>query len=79
MHPDEIATDADLVRRLLVAQFPESATSWPFTFQKCHSAKEWRRPTAEEMEKARKFYGEFPNAPGELWLFGGDATTTPKI
>ena len=25
MHPDEIATDADLVRRLLVAQFPEWA------------------------------------------------------
>ena len=34
----------------IVAQFPESATSWPFTFQKCHPAKEWRRPTAEEME-----------------------------
>lgn len=41
----------------IVAQFPESETSWPFTFRQCHPAKRWRRPTDEEKEKAMKFYG----------------------
>ena len=42
----------------ILAQFPESKTSWPFTFQSCHPVKHWRRPTDEEMAKARIFYGE---------------------
>ena len=41
----------------LVAQFPESAASWPFTFQKCHPAKKWRRPDEDELFKALAFYG----------------------
>jgi hypothetical protein len=46
----------------LVAQFPESKTSWPFTVQGCHPAKSWRRPTDDEMRRAKIFYGESPNA-----------------
>lgn len=41
----------------IIAQFPESETSWPFTFRHCHPAKRWRRPTDEEIAKADKFYG----------------------
>ena len=42
---------------LIVAQFPESNKSWPYTFQGCHSVNKWRRPTDEELEKAKKFHG----------------------
>ncbi|HEY3898952.1 MAG TPA: hypothetical protein VGM54_10085 [Chthoniobacter sp.] len=42
----------------IVAQWPESIQRWPYTFQRCHPAKRWRRPTEEEMAKARNFYGE---------------------
>lgn len=47
-------------RRILaiVAQWLESATSWPYTFKGCHPVKEWRRPTKEELFKARIFYGK---------------------
>ena len=45
----------------IVAQFPESEKRWPYTFKGCHPVKEWRRPSADEMEKARKYYGESPN------------------
>src|SRR5437762_2936087 len=31
----------------VVAQWPESETSWPYTFQKCHPAKRWRRPNED--------------------------------
>lgn len=41
----------------IVAQFPESQTSWPFTFRQCHPAKRWRRPTDDERKKAQVFYG----------------------
>lgn len=40
----------------IVAQFPESETSWPYTFQACHPAKQWRRPTVEELARAKHFY-----------------------
>lgn len=31
----------------ILAQFPESENSWPYTFKSCHPAKGWRRPTDE--------------------------------
>lgn len=40
-----------------VAEFPESVTSWPYTFHGCHPATEWRLPTEEELFKAQLFYG----------------------
>lgn len=44
---------------LIVAQqpVPPEAGVWPYTFQGCHSATKWRRPTDEELEKARIFHG----------------------
>jgi len=41
----------------IVAQWPESKDSWPFTFQGCHPVKRWRRPSAEELSRAQHFYG----------------------
>lgn len=46
----------------VLAQWPESDKSWPFTFKNCHPVKEWRRPTDEEMAKALHFYGNTPSA-----------------
>lgn len=40
----------------LVAQWPESEKSWPYTFKRCHPVKRWRRPTEEELAKALHFY-----------------------
>jgi hypothetical protein len=40
----------------LVAQFPESETSWPFLFKGSHPVNQWRRPTEAELEKAKTFY-----------------------
>lgn len=45
----------------IVAQWPESEKSWPFTFKGCHPAQLWRRPTEDEMRRAKIFYGESPN------------------
>ena len=47
-------------RRVLavVAQWLESETSWPYTFQQCHPVKQWRRPTEQEMARAQVFYGK---------------------
>ncbi len=46
-------------RRVLaiVAQWLESERSWPYTVQNCHPVKMWRKPTAEELAKAKHFYG----------------------
>jgi len=41
----------------ILAQFPKSKDDWPFTFKGCHPATKWRRPTDEEMSKAKIFYG----------------------
>lgn len=43
----------------IVAQFPENDKNWPFTFKGCHPFKTWRKPTAEELSLADKFYGVF--------------------
>jgi hypothetical protein len=51
---DDLGSGACLA---ILAQFPESASSWPFTFQGCHPVKLWRRPTGDEMERAKVFYG----------------------
>ncbi len=40
----------------LVAQYPQSETTWPYTFEGCHPVKEWRKPTEEELAKAKAFY-----------------------
>lgn len=40
----------------IVAQWPESETKWPYTFKGCHPVKQWRKPTEEELVKARHFY-----------------------
>jgi hypothetical protein len=45
----------------IVAQWPESETSWPYTFQGCHPAKQWRRPDEDELRRALIFYGKTPN------------------
>jgi hypothetical protein len=42
---------------IYLAQFPESATKWPYTFPGCHPAKRWRLPDEEERFKAERFYG----------------------
>ena len=41
---------------LIVAQWPESELSWPYTFKGCHPVKQWRRPTDDELIKAKHFY-----------------------
>jgi len=46
---------------VIVAQWPESETSWPYTFQQCHPVKRWRRPTEDETRRAMIFYGKSPN------------------
>lgn len=55
----EKAIGYPLQRRVIaiVAQHPESATSWPYTFERCHPAKAWRRPDNDEMARALVFYG----------------------
>jgi len=40
----------------IVVQFPQSKTSWPYTFQACHPVKEWRLPDDDELAKAKHFY-----------------------
>jgi hypothetical protein len=52
-------TLANSQRRLLaiVAQWPESEKSWPYTFKGCHPVKRWRRPTEDELRRAKIFYG----------------------
>lgn len=40
----------------ILAQWPMTKDSWPFTFKGSHPVKEWRRPTEEELKKARHFY-----------------------
>jgi hypothetical protein len=39
-----------------VAQWPESKGHWPYTFKGSHPVKEWRKPTYEELTKAKQFY-----------------------
>jgi len=40
----------------IVVQFPMSDESWPFTFKQCHPVEKWRRPTEDELRRARAFY-----------------------
>lgn len=55
---DDLVPAGEVGRVLtIVAQWPESKDSWPYTFRGCHPVKQWRRPNADELEKARKFYG----------------------
>lgn len=49
--PDETVTIA------IVAQFPESETSWPYLFRGNHPVNQWRLPSEEEMVRAKHFYG----------------------
>ena len=49
----------------VLAQWPESEQSWPYTFKGCHPVSEWRRPSDEEKEKALHFYGKTPNKKDE--------------
>lgn len=48
---------ADFGRTIaIVAQFPESTTSWVYLFQGNHPVLRWRRPTEDELRRARQFY-----------------------
>jgi len=40
----------------ILAQWLESDHNWPYTFQNCHPVKEWRKPTEDELKRARHFY-----------------------
>jgi hypothetical protein len=40
----------------IVAQWPKSETEWPFLFKGNHPVKEWRRPTPDELQRAKRFY-----------------------
>ena len=44
----------------IVARLPLRDGSWPYVFKGTHPAKEWRRPTADEMKRARVFLGLEP-------------------
>ncbi len=59
LHAEAVSPETAPPRRILayVAQFPESETSWPYLFPGNHPAKEWRRPSMDEMAKADRFYG----------------------
>lgn len=41
----------------IVAQFPVSPDSWPYLFRGNHPVTQWRRPTEQELAKAKTFYG----------------------
>jgi len=40
----------------IVAEWAFSAEHGAYTFKGCHPVTQWRRPTLEEMAKARHFY-----------------------
>lgn len=45
---------------MIVAQWPESKSSWPYTVKGCHPVKVWRKPDEEELKRAQTFYGITP-------------------
>ena len=54
----EYPPDVPHLEMPIIAQWPESDKSWPYTFKGCHPVKRWRKPTEEELAKAQHFYGQ---------------------